>query len=101
MAVSRSSTKGSAKSSTKATTAPKSSATTEYSGVKKRSGPKKPLADRKQKQSTSSKPAERKMYIVTRDTIDYNHDPQGGLRGNEIVGVFSSRNEANKAARAD
>src|SRR5271154_710812 len=98
MAVSRSSTK----SSTKATPAPKSSATTEYSGIKKRSGAKKPPpADRKHKQSKPSKPAERTMYIVTRETIDYHNDPRGGLQDNDIVGIFPSRNKANKAARAD
>src|SRR5271170_551820 len=98
MAVSRSSTK----SSTKATPAPKSSATTEYSGIKKRSGAKKPPpADRKHKQSKPSKPAERTMYIVTRETIDYHNDPRGGLQDKDIVGIFPSRNKANKAARAD
>src|ERR1700731_1784182 len=101
MAVSRSSTKG----STKATPAPKSSATTEYSGIKKRSGAKKPPpAARKQKQSKPSKPSkpvERTMYIVTREKIDYHNDPRGGIHDNDIVGIFSSRNEANKVARKD
>jgi hypothetical protein len=41
------------------------------------------------------------MYIVTRETIDYHNDPHGGLHDNDIVGIFSSRNEANKAARTD
>ena len=41
------------------------------------------------------------MYIVTRETIDYHGDPRGGIHDNAVVGVFSSRNEANKAARAD
>jgi hypothetical protein len=41
------------------------------------------------------------MYIVTREIIDYNHDPRGGLHDHAIVGIFSSRNEANKAARSD
>jgi hypothetical protein len=41
------------------------------------------------------------MYIVTRETIDYHNDPRGGLQDNEIVGIFPSRNKANKAARAD
>src|SRR5271155_5739220 len=98
MAVSRSSTK----SSTKAAPAPKSSATTEYSGIKKRSGAKKPPpADGKHKQLKPSKPAERAMYIVTRETIDYHNDPRGGIHDNAIVGTFSSRKEANKAARTD
>jgi hypothetical protein len=98
MAVSRSSTK----SSTKSTPAPKSSTTTEYSGIKKRSEAKKALpADRKHKQSKPSKPAERTMYIVTRETIDYHNDPRGGLQDTDIVGIFSSRNEANKVARTD
>jgi hypothetical protein len=88
MAVSRSSTK----SSTKSTPAPKSSATTNYSGIKKRSGAKKP---------PPAKPAERTMYIVTRETIDYHNDPRGGMQDNDVVGIFSSRNEANKAARTD
>jgi hypothetical protein len=41
------------------------------------------------------------MYIVTRETIDYHNDPHGGLHDTAIVGTFSSRNEANKAARTD
>jgi len=41
------------------------------------------------------------MYIVTRETIDYHNDPRGGLHDNDIVGIFSSRNEANKVARKD
>ena len=41
------------------------------------------------------------MYIVTRETIDYHNDPRGGLHDNDVVGIFSSRNEANKAAQAD
>ena len=41
------------------------------------------------------------MYIVTRETIDYHNDPRGGMQDNDVVGIFSSRNEANKAARTD
>lgn len=42
---------------------------------------------------------ERTIYIVTRETIDYHNDSNGGLRDKEIVGTFTSRNEANEAAR--
>jgi len=41
------------------------------------------------------------MYIVTRETIDYHNDPHGGLQDTATVGIFSSRNEANKTARTD
>jgi hypothetical protein len=41
------------------------------------------------------------MYIVTRETIDYHNDPRGGMQDTAIVGMFSSRKEANKAARTD
>ena len=85
---------GVSRSSTKSTPAPKSSATTEYSGIKKRSRTQ-------QSSSAKSKPVERTTYIVTRETIDYHNDRHGGLRDTDVVGIFSSRNEANKAARAD
>src|SRR5271168_3765684 len=90
------------RSSTKSTRAPKSSATTEYSGIKKPSRAKKPPpTDRTHEQSKPAKPAERTMYIVTRETIDYHNDPRGGLHDTAIVGTFSSRNAANKVARTD
>ena len=38
---------------------------------------------------------------MTRETIDYHNDRHGGLQDTSVVGIFSSRNEANKAARAD
>jgi hypothetical protein len=41
------------------------------------------------------------MYIVTRETIDYHNNPRGGLHDTAIFGTFSSRNEANKAARTN
>jgi len=41
------------------------------------------------------------MYIVTRETIDFHNDPRGGLQDTAVVGIFSSRNEANKVARTD
>lgn len=85
---------GVSRSCTKSTPALKSSATTEYSGIKKRSGAQK-------SSSIRSKPAEPTTYIVTRETIDYHNDRHGGLQDTYVVGFFSSRNEANKAARAD
>src|SRR6266516_1871552 len=84
------------RSSTKSTPAPESSTTTKRSGIKKPSRAKKPPpASRKHKQ------VKRTTYIVTRKTTDYHNDFRGGLQDTAIVGTFSSRNEANKAARTN
>jgi len=49
----------------------------------------------------SSKSAMRKVYHVTRETIDYHNDSRGGIQDTAVVGTFFSRKEANQAARAD
>lgn len=49
----------------------------------------------------SSEPDAQKVYIVKRETIDYHNDPDGGVHYTKIVGTFSSRKEANQAARKD
>jgi hypothetical protein len=46
-------------------------------------------------------PGEITVYHVSRHTIDYHHDPEGGLQDTEIKGTFLSLAKANECARRD
>ncbi|KFY16763.1 hypothetical protein V492_01102 [Pseudogymnoascus sp. VKM F-4246] len=46
-------------------------------------------------------PGEITVYHVTRHTVDYHHDPDGGLQDTMIMGTYLSLEMANEAARRD